>query len=208
MKALFLGTHCDDIELGCGATIHKHKNDWEIICAVLASPKIKINHWQNSDRDLSCLGEITLQSLTQLGASKIYRGDFDVCFFNAHRNKVWEFLNNLEQTIKPDIVFSQDPDTNQDHQTLYEETLRNFKKTAVLCYRQHGKDITPFNPTTFSTVSEENVNAKISSLNLYKEIFYDRIYFQEQVIRATMMVYGLKIEAEYAEAFTTIKNYI
>jgi N-acetylglucosamine malate deacetylase 1 len=208
MKALFLGAHCDDIELGCGATIHKRKNDWEIICAILSGKNIKIDHWDNADRDLSNLDMIAHESLTQLGASKVNVNNFKTCYFYKNRNEIWEFLHNLEVTIKPDIVFSQDPDTNQDHLTLYQESLRNFKKVPLLCYRQHGRDITPFNPTTFSVVSKENVDAKMLSLSLYNEIFYDRIYFQARNLIAEMVVHGLKIEADYAEAFSVVKNYI
>jgi len=210
MKVLFLGAHCDDIELGCGATLHKHKKDWDVTAAILGSSDISKNtlHWKSPQNDAAAIEKATVIALNYLGVSQIIRKDFKSCFFRESRNEIWQFLSGLEKTIKPDLVFSQHADSHQDHETLYLETLRNFRATPVLFYRPHQRDSTPFTPNTFSVVSETNVQMKNTALDFYRVTIQERPYFRPENIIAEMRVHGMKIEQTYAEAFIATRNYI
>jgi len=203
MKALFIGCHCDDIELGCAATIHKHP-DWQIRCVVLTKDSSNF-HWK-TNRSYEHLDLTCKQSLEMLGVTdvKIYT-DITCCFFQRSRQVIWERLHREETEFQPDIIFSQYADSNQDHATLYEETQRNFRDKPVYFYRPHERDLHPFTKNAFSIVDESDAEAKLKCLEAYK-VYDDRIYFDPEVIKAGLVLNGSLTGHKYAESFFVDKH--
>lgn len=198
MKALFLGCHCDDIELGCGGTIHKRRNDWDITCVVFSDcgpfgtiPELK---------------DYSKKSLNQLGASKVLFQNFPVNDFWQLRQNIWETICYLEKSIKPDVVFTQCPDNHQDHKTLYEETIRNFKKSDMISYQSSIRNSLDHSWNWFEILSRDDVNAKLNILDNYPCYRHSKIYFSPENIESQLRCNAMYIESEFAEAFELVKK--
>lgn len=204
-KVLFLGAHYDDIELGCGGTVFKNRNEWDMTAAIFSSSELKNEHWDNRP-DTTNLRAVSDRALNFLGINKIETFLFPNSGFDLVRNDIWQIINSLKKKFEPDIVFTHHADTHQDHETLHNETLRNFRSEPVFCYRPHGRDVTEFCPNTFSVLSEVDVDRKLEALSYYNEIFGERSWFK--TVKAEMSVFGIKVDQEYAEGFETVRNLI
>jgi len=196
MKVLFLGCHCDDIELGCGATIHKHKNDWDIYCSVFCSQGYK-------DGSLHFISDISAKALKHLGAKHLEFSTFAPDCFHTQRQQILELLMNLKKTIEPKIIFVNNSDEHQDHETLYKESIRVFRQDTLLTYPV-CRSQRSFCPNTFEQVSIEDVNIKLESARMYKGFYGAKNYFNEDNLLASLRSNGIYFNAEFAEVYKTI----
>lgn len=194
MKALFLGCHCDDIELGCGGTIHKHK-DWEVHCAVLC------NHGY-FDGELKNIKSYAQESLSNLGVTHQYFGGFIPDEFSQQRQKIWEYLSNLKK-IQPQIVFVQSNDEHPDHKLLNQESIRIFRNTTVLSYHV-TRSQQCFPADTFEELSAENVETKLRSVKIYHSLYKTKNYLTPENAISQLRFNGIYPGFEFAECYKTI----
>lgn len=193
MKVLVLGSHCDDIELGCGATLFKHRLKWDITCATFATHATKYGNIENLSR----------QALSSLGLKDLRYYNFEDGQYWKNRQEIWKTLNDLCEELIPDLVITQLSDQHQDHTVLAEETARNFKKSSIIAYRSsvHCND---FAGVIFEELTQEQVNAKLRSLSHYV-IYTNKIYFKPENVTSVLRVNGMRIESEFAETFNPIR---
>lgn len=196
MRVLILGCHCDDIELGCGGTIHKHRNDWEINCVTLSNSGVE-----------GALPELLGYSEKAISSLGVGGQHYDFCTndFWKYRQYIWECLYSLDQHFSPDLVITQAADDHQDHVVLFEETKRNFKRSTVLSYYSSVKNT--FSPTWnwFEEITQEDLDKKMVALSFYK-CYQTKPYFRPAVVEAQARMMGLMVEKEFAEAYQLVRK--
>ena len=192
MKVLFLGCHCDDIELGCGGTIFKHKKKWEITCINLS--KCGLNG------RIKSLQEISTSSLNKLGVKKIFH--YDLLPSKMSHQDVWEILNSH----KADVVFTQESDEHQDHQVLYSATQRAFKgRTSIIAYQASPWSCPFFKANYWEEISGEPLRAKLEAIKTYYSVYKNKKYMSKKAIKAHASSNAIFISKKYAECFRIIK---
>jgi LmbE family N-acetylglucosaminyl deacetylase len=202
-KVLVLAPHTDDGELGCGATIHKLSEAGAEVFYVAFS--ICTRSLPEHLHPMT-LAEEVKRATELLGVSKenLILYDYDVRHFPAIRQTILEEMVALEKQIKPDLVLMPcSTDIHQDHQTIYAEGLRAFKRTTILGYELPWNNLS-FTTNTFVTLNENNVQQKIKALNEY-ESQKSRSYLNADFIRSLAKTRGVQIAADYAEAFELIR---
>ena len=202
-KVLVLAPHTDDGELGCGATIHKLSEAGVEVFYVAFS--ICTRSLPEHLHPMT-LAEEVKRATELLGVSKenLILYDYDVRHFPAIRQTILEEMVALEKQIKPDLVLMPcSTDIHQDHQTIYAEGLRAFKRTTILGYELPWNNLS-FTTNTFVTLNENNVQQKIKALNEY-ESQKSRSYLNADFIRSLAKTRGVQIAADYAEAFELIR---
>lgn len=197
-RILFLGAHPDDIELGCGALIHKIVNKTDILCVTLSDNK--------KNPTLQNVKDEHHRSMDVLGVpeNQVVVGTFETRRFPQARQEILEYLIKHNHDFRPDIVFVHArADIHQDHNTLTEETLRAFRGVSVL-----GFDVIRssygFFPNFLVEVSEEDVQAKLDALACY-DTYQDKYYFDPDITRATLIRNGAIAERKYAEGFDILR---
>jgi len=197
MKILFLGCHCDDIELGCGGTVHKlGANDISCVVLSVESPIQGRTFMLKSQ---------SINSLRSLGVSDIKHWDFLVNHFHESRQKIWEILRDLNEKLSPDIVFTQEDDLHQDHSTLYKETLRNFRKSSILTYKASARNSPDISFNYYEPLSREDLRAKVTALAEYIDL--DFLYYcKPESLEAVARVTGIPVEEEFAEGFNVVRG--
>lgn len=188
-RVLFLGAHCDDIELGCGGTIHKHREDWEMHAAVFSV----INPARQPV--LACCRAAMNPFIPDL---TIY--NYTTREFAKERNSIWERCDQLAQKIQPDLVFTNGPhDTHQDHKALFDEVMRKTFKCSIACYYTFTSTS---RPNYYELLDSADVDAKLKMLREY-EMYQDKPYFHTSYVTNRLAVNGYEIghETKYAEAF-------
>jgi len=197
-RLLFIGAHPDDIELGCGAFLHKVLPYSEVLCVTLSD--------NQKNPNLKNVIEEHLASFSVLGVptSQIIIEKFETRKFPDRRQDVLEYLLKLRKDFKPDMVFVHTKsDIHQDHNVVTEEALRAYRGTTVL-----GFDVVRssygFFPHFLVSVNQADVDAKLAALAEYKT-YLDKYYFDPALLRATMIRHGALAETPYAEGFDILR---
>ena len=202
-KVLVLAPHTDDGELGCGASIHKFSSEGaEVFYVAFSICTRSLPEYLHP----MTLAEEVKKATELLGVRKenLILYDYDVRHFPAIRQTILEEMVALEKQIKPDLVLMPcSTDIHQDHQTVYAEGLRAFKRTTILGYELPWNNLS-FTTNTFVTLNENNVQQKIKALNEY-ESQKSRSYLNADFIRSLAKTRGVQIAADYAEAFELIR---
>jgi len=199
MKVLFLGCHCDDIELGCGGTVNKYISlGADVRCCTFS----KVSVYRGSCIDMS---GSSMSAMSVLGVKNAEVLDFITNKFHEDRQAIWQAINNLERAYSPDIVFTNEWDNQQDHETLFKEVTRNFRRASVISYKASVRNAPEHSYNLFEELSAENVEKKKEALRCYYPFYQDLIYFKMENIESIARTSGIYVEAEFAEAFSVVK---
>lgn len=197
-RILFLGSHPDDIELGCGALIHHIARISEVLCVTLSD--------NQKNPLLKNVVDEYYKSMAVLGISKEFArlGPFTTRIFPEARQEILEYFLKLRSDFQPDIIFVHSRhDVHQDHNTMTDEALRAFRGITVLGFdvvrSSHG-----FFPDFLVEVGEDDVDAKIKALAQYGT-YSDKYYFDSELTRAIMVRHGALAEKPFAEGFDILR---
>jgi LmbE family N-acetylglucosaminyl deacetylase len=197
-KALFVGAHPDDIEIGCGALLAHIAGSSEVLCVTVSdnqkNPRLQ-NLVEEHHRSMSILGVPSDQVMVK---------DFETRNFPRDRQEILEFLYEINQSFQPDLVFVHSKaDIHQDHAVVTTEALRAFRGTTVL-----GFDVLRssygFFPHFLVEVTESDAVKKIEALQAY-ETYREKYYFDPEIIRSTLIRHGALAEKPFAEGFDIIR---
>lgn len=197
-KVCFIGAHPDDIELGCGAFMSNINGKAEILCVTLSDNQKNPAHSHLVDehyRSMAILG---------VGRDHIKLGTFVTRRFPELRQEILEYLYQLNHDYQPDIVITHtQADIHQDHQQTTEEVLRAFRGTTVLGFDALRSSY-GFFPHFLVEVTAEDVEKKIRALAEYST-YHDKYYFDDAVLRATLVRHGALAERPFAEGFDILR---
>ncbi len=197
-KVLFLGAHPDDIELGCGALLSNIADKAESLCVTLSDNR--------RNPELKDLVEEHYASMAILGLprDRVIVRDFETRNFPRDRQKILEYLYELSNQHRPDLVFVHSlADIHQDHRVVTEEALRAFRGVTLLGFDVFRSSY-GFFPHFLVQVEEQDVERKLNALAAY-ETYSDKYYFDPEVIRATLLRDGALAERTYAEGFDILR---
>jgi LmbE family N-acetylglucosaminyl deacetylase len=200
LKALFLGAHSDDIEIGCGGTVLKllDGNDGVDVSWVVfsASPKRRAE------------AETSAQTLLIKAARKeIIIKDFKESFFPYIGSEIKEFVETLK-ALNPDVIFTHyRNDLHQDHRLISELTWNSFRNHLILEYEIVKYDGDLGGPNCFVHLSDEICSRKIEHLLKHFRSQGAHHWFTEDTFRAILRLRGVESTApeKYAEAFYSRK---
>ena len=197
-RILFVGAHPDDIELGAGAFLHHVLPENEVLCLTLSD--------NQKNPLLRNIIEEHFSSFKILGVpqSQIILEKFETRKFPEQRQDILEYLLKIRKEFNPDLVLVHTrSDIHQDHNVVTEESLRAYRGRTVL-----GFDVVRssygFFPHFLVGVTAEDVEKKIEALSEYKT-YHDKYYFNEGLLRATMIRHGALAEKQFAEGFDILR---
>jgi LmbE family N-acetylglucosaminyl deacetylase len=190
-KILAISPHADDIELGCGGTLHKWaEKGWikSVIFSTLQLPR---------------MDEIA-ESHKILGITDITVFDYANRVFGERRQEILEVLCAINKEYKPDcVLIPTSTDIHQDHQVIHNEALRAFKHTTILGYEDLW-NMYSSNLRLHIKLTSDDIRAKCDSALAHKSQF-NRIYMNKAFITGLAQTRGLAIGEDYAEAFEVIR---
>ena len=193
-KILAIAPHTDDIELGCGATLHKYRNDYEIDALAIS------NAQPLATGDPV---EEFYESMKLIGANASFL-DFEPRVIGIHRQELLDKFWNLQQKNKYDIVFCPSSyDNHQDHQAVYNEVFRAFKHCTILGYEMPWNNRT-FRTDVFVSLSIEDIEAKVKMLDCYKTQL-ERAFMCKEYVMDIARTRGLQVGKKYVESFEAIR---
>jgi LmbE family N-acetylglucosaminyl deacetylase len=197
LQVLCLGSHADDIEIGCGGTILRLAEQypgcafhWVVFSATGAREA-------EARRGASLfVGPTALRGLLL----KTFPDGF-MPFVGAEVKAVFE---ELKQAVSPDVIFTHSRrDAHQDQRLIAELTWNTFRDHMILEYEIPKYDGDMGQPGLFVPLSSEVYQAKVRYIMEAFQSQHTRRWFEPETFLSLMRLRGMECNAPsgYAEAF-------
>jgi LmbE family N-acetylglucosaminyl deacetylase len=194
-KLLFLGAHCDDIEIGCGGTIlslTKNNPRLEIVWVVFSATGSR-------QREARASAQLFLKGASQ---SKVVFHKFRSSFFPAQGELIKKSFETLKRSFDPDIIFTHyREDRHQDHRLLSDLTWNTFRDHFTLEYEIPKYDGDLGIPNLFVPLDEALCRRKAQHLCRIFGTQKIKHWFSQDTFLALMRLRGIECAVKYAEAF-------
>lgn len=197
-RVLWLGSHADDIEIGCGGTVLKLIDDYQgkIIArwVVLSATAERASEAKRS-------AEAFLRGATE---TTVVIENFPDSFFPYSGGEVKRYVHQLSRDFSPDLVFTHyRNDLHQDHRLIAELTWNAFRDHWILEYEIPKYDADLGAPNVFVPLSEALCSAKINYLLEHFQSQSQRKWFTGETFAALHRLRGIECNSPtgYAEAF-------
>lgn len=192
-----LGSHCDDIEIGCGGTILsllEENSNVDVFWAVFSSDEQRLREGQ-------CSADTFLKGANRRDiVIKGFRDGF-LPFAGA---AIKQYFEELKEALCPDLIFTHHRhDLHQDHRFIAELTWNTFRNHLILEYEIPKYDGDLGSPNVFVQLSEPICQKKIGYILESFRSQHERQWFGAETFKALMRLRGLESNAgsKYAEAF-------
>jgi LmbE family N-acetylglucosaminyl deacetylase len=200
LEVLCIGAHCDDIEIGCGATLMR-----------LASERRLSITWVVLSSTLARAAETRRAAgvfLREAQRHEVRFAPFDDGFLPARWGEVKTYFEGLKKLARPDMIFTHEgKDLHQDHRVACELTWNTFRDHLILEFEIPKFDGGLSQPNLYVPASRRIVSRKCGALHRAYPSQRRKPWFGEGTFRGLMRLRGLECNAPegYAEAFHTRK---
>jgi LmbE family N-acetylglucosaminyl deacetylase len=200
-SVLALGSHSDDIEIGCGATLlalTRTRPEIEVTWVVLGAEGER-------EREARASAEAFMDAATR---SEVIVHGFRDGFFPYVGGDVKDVFEDLKSRLEPDLILTHARhDLHQDHRLVCELTWNTWRDHLILEYEIPKYDGDLGTPNVFVPISEEVARKKVRLVLGTFESQLARHWFDEQLFLGLMRVRGMegRSPSGYAEAFTCRK---
>lgn len=206
-RVLFVGAHCDDIELLAGgllARLCRARADVGVL--VFSDHRGVVSDLEAAQAYREFQGNLAwLRSETGAEITDHSSGLLPACqgAFEAERGHIYQTLEQLRERY--DLVITHPlSDSNQDHHQVAMEARRVFKAHGSLLGGEFpNNDLGEAPAQVFIELSAWELEAKVRMVSSYQsQKFGGRPYLDPSVIRALARLRGSQIRAEAAEGFS------
>jgi len=197
VRVLCVGAHCDDIEIGCGATLLTLQQrlrrpiiDW-VVCSGIAKRRAETT---------------TAMQMLVVAANRggLLFGDFPDGRFPGVYGEIKDFCEGLKRLPAPDLIMCHErDDRHQDHRVVNEMIWNTFRDLVVLEYEIPKWDGGLGQPNVYVPVDARQANAKVNALLKAYRSQRGRGWFTRDTFMATLRLRGIECRSPsgYAEAF-------
>ena len=203
-RILVLSPHTDDGEIGAGGTIARFIEEGkEIYYVAISSCEASVP--KGFPEDVLKIECKKATNILGIKPENVILLEYEVRTFPLHRQEILDDMIALNREIGPELVLvPSSNDTHQDHQVIYAEALRAFKKNASIWGYEHPWNNLTFTTDIFVKLKEEHIKKKIEAMKQYKSQSF-RTYFDEKYIKALAYMRGTQVDYPFAETFELIR---
>jgi LmbE family N-acetylglucosaminyl deacetylase len=201
-QVLALGSHADDIEIGCGASLLslvRGRPDVEVTWVVLGAEGVREREARAS----------AAAFIGGADSSKVVVHGFRDGFFPYVGGEVKDVFEDLKSRLEPDVIFTHTRhDLHQDHRLVCELTWNTWRDHLILEYEIPKYDGDLGTPNLFVPISHELAREKVKLLHDLFESQSTKHWFDEELFLGLMRIRGMegRSPSGYAEAFTCRKS--
>jgi LmbE family N-acetylglucosaminyl deacetylase len=195
LRVLAIGSHADDIEIGCGGTLLRLAQELETLEL----------HWVVLSAEGGRADEARAGAAA-FGAEAEVLGFRDAFF--RYGGEVKEFFEQLKGRFEPDLVFTHhEADRHQDHRLVAELTWNTFRDHLILEYEIPKYDGDLGTPNVFFHLSKDLAGRKVELLLDSFPTQREKRWFSEDLFMGLMRLRGMECNAAsgLAEAFYSRK---
>lgn len=194
MNVLAIGSHPDDIELGCAGALARH---------TAAGHRVTLLVMTNGERGP---GNVAQRKLEQEAAAKVIRAKLLWAGFHdcevPNGPETVGLIEDVIASVHADVVYTHAPhDTHQDHVAVAAASLAAARRLPrVLCYQ--GPSTTTFEPTVYVDI-DETIATKLAALGAHSSQVKNCEMVDMDAVEAGGRFWGHRARMRYAEPFET-----
>jgi LmbE family N-acetylglucosaminyl deacetylase len=194
---LFLGAHCDDIEIGCGGTLLRLTREYpkgRFVWVVLSSDPTRAREVRHS----------YARFLEAVAHKQLYIEQFRNGYFPYVGASIKDYFEQLQNTENPDVIFTHyRHDLHQDHRLVSELTWNTFRDHCVFEYEIPKYDGDLGLPNFFVPVTREISERKADYIVESFPSQHSHKWFTQETFLALMRLRGIECNSEdgFAEAY-------
>lgn len=197
IKVLFLGAHCDDIEIGCGGAILRLADE----CTILQAKWIVFTSTPEREKEARQSAESFLHNVK---AKEIIIHKFKDGFLFDTAAEIKKMFEEIKKVFQPDILFTHyRGDMHQDHQLINKLSWNTFRDHVILEYEIPKYDGDLGNPNLFVGLDKSCVERKIRFITKHYATQSEKHWFDKEIFQSMMRIRGMGCasKTKYAEAF-------
>ena len=196
-QVLCIGAHCDDIEIGCGATLTRWAREHptaRFTWAIFAGEPLREQESRAAAKQL----------LAGAAGAELRFFQFRGSYFPSQFDHIKDTFEELKGALSPDVILTHDlHDRHQDHKLLADLTWNTFRSHLILEYEVPKYEGDLGHPNVFVPLDTEALERKIRCLMECFPSQRSRSWFTEDTFRALARLRGVECGAPsgFAEAF-------
>ena len=197
LKALCLGAHPDDIEIGCGGTVLR----------ITEEVPHALFFWvvfSGNQKRMKEARESAKVFLNGAKSRKIVVHRIRESYFPFAGASIKDCFERLKREFSPDVVFTHyRNDAHQDHRLISDLTWNTFRDNLIMEYEIPKYDGDLVTPNLYVHLDEPLVKKKIDSILGNFATQKEKPWFTEETFRSVLRIRGIESNAPsgYSEAF-------
>jgi LmbE family N-acetylglucosaminyl deacetylase len=197
LKILCLGSHSDDIEIGCGGTVLRLAEQYPgctFYWVVFSATGVRALEAQSAAERFTSSARLVAPVLKT----------FPDGFLPFAGSEVKAVFENLKKEFTPDLIFTHNrKDAHQDHRLVAELTWNTFRNHLILEYEIPKYDGDLGQPSFFVPLQRETYQNKVQFIMDAFKSQHSKQWFQPETFFSLMRLRGMECNAPsgYAEAF-------
>ncbi len=200
---LCIGAHCDDIEIGCGATLRRWAREFpsvRFVWVIFAGEAGRMAESRAAAEEI----------LSGVASSEVIFFEFRGSYFPDQYGEIKDAFERLKRFAPAVVLTHHLEDRHQDHRVLAELTWNTFRSHLILEYEIPKYEGDLGHPNFFVAASEADVQFKADMLLRCFPSQHSRSWFTAQTFCALARIRGVECAAAsgYAEAFHARKLHV
>lgn len=199
---LLLGAHCDDIEIGCGATVLQ-------LVEKFPDAHFKWIVFSSSPARAQEAAKSANQFLANAHSKDVLIHDFRNAYFPYIGAQLKDYFELLKGQLHPDLILTHHlDDRHQDHRTLAELTWNTFRDHLILEYEIPKYDGGLDSPNLFIKVTQAHAKEKTATIMDCFLTEATKSWFTSETFYAILRLRGIECNSPtgLAEAYYCRKN--
>lgn len=208
MKVLAIGAHFDDVELGCGGTLLRHKKEGDEIYILVVTDSGYESQTKKYRRNSFQAKKEGERSARYLKAKLICCKKKPIVLVPTE--KLVLEIEEIVNMIKPDCVYTHQPnDSHADHAAVGYISMRACRKCdKVLMYRSNWYILDNTQDDNYYVNISDFISEKVNLLNFFEsEMKYVNGSWIDFVKKQNSAA-GAKVNVAYAETFRIAKMFV
>ena len=197
LRVLCLGSHADDLEIGCGGTVLK---------LIDAHPGTEID-WIVFSASTERAAEARASAakfLEGAASASVAVEGFRDGFFPYTGGEVKQYFEDLKRRCSPDVIFTHyRDDRHQDHRLISDLTWNTFRDHLILEYEIPKYDGDFGSPNMFVHLDEVTCRRKVHTITATFQTQKQRHWFSDDTFLGLLRLRGMEAASPtgYAEGF-------
>ncbi|MCX5816461.1 MAG: PIG-L family deacetylase [Proteobacteria bacterium] len=207
MKILAIGAHFDDIELGCGGTLIKHREKGDEIYLLVVTHSAYESSTKGLNREKAVARAEGKRSAHVLGATLICCDKEPITLVSTE--KLVQEIEEIVDRLKPDRVYTHQPnDSHADHAAIGFVSMRACRKCdEVFLYRSNWYIMDNTQDDNYYSDISDYIEQKVELLELFESEMKNVNYSWIDFVKRQNMASGAKVNVMYAETFRIVKMF-
>jgi len=204
MKVLAIGAHFDDVELGCGGTLLKHRDRGDDIYIVVITHSAYESPAKGSKRRKDVARSEGEKSAKYLNAELICFNKEPIVLLPTE--KLVLEVEMIVNKIKPDRVYTHQP--NDDHAAVGYVSMRACRKCdEVFLYRSNWYIMDNTQDDNYYVDISDYIDQKTELISFFESELKMVNYSWLDFVKKQNSAAGTKVNVSYAETFRVVKMF-